>query len=651
MADDATFWIDRWGAPVRIDNALHQTTVLKRNAASATPALVVYDSSFDAGVTSLTYNARGNLTIDSTRYVGDALGVRTTVWRYTAANAPDSPDLVTDPAGFQTAYSYDTQGLTTLVWAPNLHKTTYQYLGSTDSLHGLLSAVVDSFVPTWKDSIKVNAHLKTQFTFDLLGNVIKTVSPSGRIDSMGRDTLERVVNAYDGAGHRTEYAYDPANRIRSVKVHVEQAGIRNPAAYPADSGAVAALETKYYFTLGLLDSVSDPRQVPRGFRYDPAGRTIKQIGEAHDTVFTWYNPAGQTDSVRLRTGAKIRNVWDTAGRLVASKFPYDATHKDSTAYGYDAANRVITIRRMRTGDTTSIRRTWYPTGQMQSELDSIGITTMTQTAVYNAAGYRTQLIVSRDGSRATTDSIGYTYADASGNPTGIRVHWRNSATDADSVDNVQLTWDPLGRRDQVLFPLINDTVFFAYDSNSIQRVVCSNGGGGYLNGVMYQQNVDLDGLINQTKSVIPNKGLGRHCAGSWSEVADSATYDVRHQMLVQRAYSQPVIDYRYDGSGNRTREWARGTGYQEPRRDEVMAANSNRLLSASRHDASNVLITNNYYYNLDGSRRQDDECNPGGCAAIQLFQYDSLGRAALMADLGGALGTCSYDPLGRIAVS
>ncbi|MEO8031598.1 MAG: hypothetical protein ABI765_12145 [Gemmatimonadota bacterium] len=63
---------------------------------------------------------------------------------------------------------------------------------------------------------------------------------------------------------------------------------------------------------------------------------------------------------------------------------------------------------------------------------------------------------------------------------------------------------------------------------------------------------------------------------------------------------------------------ARGTGYQEPRRDEVMAANSNRLLSASRHDNSNVLITNNYYYNLDGSRRQDDECHPG-CAAIQLF--------------------------------
>ncbi|MEO8031596.1 MAG: RHS repeat-associated core domain-containing protein, partial [Gemmatimonadota bacterium] len=98
------------------------------------------------------------------------------------------------------------------------------------------------------------------------------------------------------------------------------------------------------------------------------------------------------------------------------------------------------------------------------------------------------------------------------------------------------------------------------------------------------------------------------------------------------------------------REWARSTTYAEPRRDEVMGTKSNRITSSTRHDNLGVLITDTYLYNADGSRRQDDECHPG-CAAIQLFQYDSLGRAALMADLGGALGTCSYDPLGRIAVS
>jgi YD repeat-containing protein len=654
VADDATFWIDKWGGPLRIQNALAQVTVLKRDATGANPALVVRDSSFDGSVTSLTYNARGNLTRDTTKFVGSALPPRVTVWRYNDTNAPDSPDLITDPRGILTGFVYNTIGLTSLVVANNNHTTAFEYVLSTDSLHGLLSAVVDSGVLTWKDSIKVNANLRTQFSFDALGSVIKTVAPSGRIDSMGRDTLERVVKAYDGAGHLTEYVYDPANRIRTVRVYVDSAGIRNPSAYPADSGATAPLDTKYYYRVGVLDSVSDPRQVAHGYRLDPAGRVNLEIGEANDTTLTWYNPAGQTDSMRLRTGAKVRNRYNAGGLVVSTRWPSDSAPSalDSVYYAYDAANRIIDAQQLQRAVRTRIQRSWYPTGQLQTELDSIGITTMQQTAVYDSAGYRTLLVVSRDGTAATTDSMAYRYTDAMGNLTAIRVHWRNSAGDAAAIDSVLIAYDTLGRRDQVLFPHISDTVTFAYDSSGIQRVACSNGGGGYLNGAMYHQTVDLDGLVNLTTSIMPNKGLGRHCAYSWSDVGDSAiTYDVRHQMLVQQAYGTPITDYRYDGSGNRVREWARDTGAHELRRDEVMAAKSNRLASATWTDAGSLLHTLTYFYYADGSRKLDKECFGSTCDTLHAFRYDSLARTSAMLEFPAALQTCSYDPLGRIAQS
>ena len=40
MTDIWKYWIDRWGSPVRIEDRLHNVTLLQRDATSPTPALV-----------------------------------------------------------------------------------------------------------------------------------------------------------------------------------------------------------------------------------------------------------------------------------------------------------------------------------------------------------------------------------------------------------------------------------------------------------------------------------------------------------------------------------------------------------------------------------------------------------------------------------
>ena len=108
--DNATFWVDRWGAPVRAVGAAHDTTILTRDAATG---LVTRMRSPVGQILLMTYDARGSLlTLQDSTFDASGSGtvVSTTRYHY-APGTPDSPDSIIDPSGVVTRYEYNTLGL------------------------------------------------------------------------------------------------------------------------------------------------------------------------------------------------------------------------------------------------------------------------------------------------------------------------------------------------------------------------------------------------------------------------------------------------------------------------------------------------------------------------------------------------------------
>jgi hypothetical protein len=182
VADDASFWVDRWGAPVRIVGAINDTTRISRGNA-AVPALVTKVTLPDGVFDTLTYDGRGNLLKDSTVFGGGLAPLRTR-WYYLSNEASpsrDSPDSIIDPAGLVSRFWYNQWGLDSLSRAPNGHATLFHYV-TTGSLQGLVRAVTDSAVPVYAPAETFSEDtlaLVARFGFNALGNVVADTSPVG----------------------------------------------------------------------------------------------------------------------------------------------------------------------------------------------------------------------------------------------------------------------------------------------------------------------------------------------------------------------------------------------------------------------------------------------------------------------------------------
>lgn len=157
VTDDAQFWVDRRGAPVKATNAVGATTTFVRGDA-VHPALVTRVTYPNGRIVDQTYNPRGNLTKirdDITPIVGDP-PTRVTEFKYDTLNPSaqfvDSPLEVWDSvlngvpgaAARKTRYHYTrADSLTDSVYDTRGHRTSYTYKAS-NALKGLLTRVTRS---------------------------------------------------------------------------------------------------------------------------------------------------------------------------------------------------------------------------------------------------------------------------------------------------------------------------------------------------------------------------------------------------------------------------------------------------------------------------------------------------------------------------
>ncbi|MGE3527270.1 MAG: hypothetical protein AB7I33_15225, partial [Gemmatimonadales bacterium] len=174
VADDAIFWINRWGAPTKIQDPHGAVRTVSRGNA-AFPALVTRIVSPNGRIDSLEYNGRGNLVkewVITSQLGSDSVPTRSVTYAYNSPNTLDSPSRVTDALGRHTDYAYNSWGITTLVTDPSGHKTGFEYQQS-GSLKGAVLKVTDSAVTSWKESISGTevTNLATSLAYDVLGNL------------------------------------------------------------------------------------------------------------------------------------------------------------------------------------------------------------------------------------------------------------------------------------------------------------------------------------------------------------------------------------------------------------------------------------------------------------------------------------------------
>ena len=80
------------------------------------------------------------------------------------------------------------------------------------------------------------------------------------------------------------------------------------------------VKTTYNHGAMNLESVLDPRSVPRTYVYDTRGLVIEEKDDYNKSRLAFYNEAGQITSSRSRTNREVRFYYDAAGRRTAMAY-------------------------------------------------------------------------------------------------------------------------------------------------------------------------------------------------------------------------------------------------------------------------------------------------------------------------------------------
>jgi len=669
--DDVTFWVDRWGAPVTIQDPNGAITRLVRSD-PAHPALTTKVVHPNGRIDSLTYNSRGNLveTRDSTWHL-DQEATRITAYDYNDVDAIDSPSASRVRVGSTwrtTTYSYNAKGLPDTVTDSRGHRTLFTYTG--DTLPGLVRIVTAKDVETWVDSAGFTTDTSSaildqvqSFTFDTLGNLKSMKSPTGVTTAVVSDPLGRVTDTYDPLGTRQGWTYDPMNRVTmntryTAKFAVDTAGCRrsqalcgidSTAAMDPDLGPTIA--SSYFYNGNGLDSLRDARGVTRRFTYDGRDLMIAQTDE-HQRVDRIFRDGGGLVALSTsRQSDTARYVYDPGGRRRAvvyqrlwSAKTAERIPEDSISYQYDVDDNVL----LDSNRIAKIRRTYYGNGAVKTEVVK-GLRTDSVQYTYDGSG---ALVRSARTYNGKTDVIDYTFSAATGELQSITATWGPPANRSRTINFV---WDALGRRKRVTLPngsAQGIRVEYRYDAAGVlRRVMSTNGQDDITKSNRFDftykaDSVDVAGHILSSKTTCPriiagdSDPTGSPC-GSGPMVRISNRYNRLGMMA--RQYDGVLETYKYDASGNmiyRKRGSAAAHYF-------TMDPQSNQV----QRDSAAGVTTNGvkgYAYDWDGDRIYDSVAT----SLTTIYYTDALGRTVGIRDYahnGSNRSDCvQYDPDGNM---
>jgi RHS repeat-associated protein len=346
------FWLDRYGAPTRIVNALGQETRIARGdprfPGLATETRGPAPKFF---TTWATYDARGNLRT-STQVNPHADGTDATT-TYTWDPTWDMVTQIVQPEGEVTNIGYYANG--NRRWQEDgrgtMSRVNFQYYastsydGTTGAVAGLLSAVALPQTGTLASD-------STRVKYDSVGNVDSTWTPRGAWTAATNDAIGRTIatasiiyaDSADSAHiARTTTAYDLQDRaVMSVNTGPATNDVQRQVSVQNFYNAEGQLESTWR-TQGPDDPISIFGTNYRGlfrlvsaWRYDNLGRKIAEVAPDSTPLIasdnpvdsTSYDRAGNVESVSTRrhspiTGAMytIRMTYDALNRLKTRTVP------------------------------------------------------------------------------------------------------------------------------------------------------------------------------------------------------------------------------------------------------------------------------------------------------------------------------------------
>jgi RHS repeat-associated protein len=480
VGDSTLFWLDRFGAPRRIRNALSQETLLTRGNGTFL-ALVTRVQAPNGRVTTATYDARGHVqtTTDSGAV---AVTGQPAVTRYAWDASWDAVTLIVPPERDSTVIGID---------AATGHRVSQQDAGGNRADFTYYAAT--GLLATAKEP---GATAVTTVNYDVRGNLRSTVSPLGIRDSVARDALGRdTLDVTPIDTTTTPRLYRFASSWYNLADRVIQTQTRGPAVQytlssaPRDTTTITAdalTVQNAYDREGRLTDVTTATQtttVDEHRTYDGAGRLLtKRLGSG-PTTFT-YDAAGNALTQSYRYGV-VTTTYDELNRVVRRVVPRRAfphtdclghptgpltgagtdclisvplypnlagdsveVPADTSVFGYDVAGNPVQADNR----YAQVHRSFFPNGLLQRDtlrmrdyLDGAYGHVYALRYGYDGDGRRTRLFLPGGG-----DSLTYAYSPTNGalaqvsDPAGHRY---------------ALTYTPAGRLDSLkVFNTVSATI-------------------------------------------------------------------------------------------------------------------------------------------------------------------------------------------------
>jgi RHS repeat-associated protein len=530
--------------------------VVRYDSASGTPQRV---NAFDAfGQTSLT-DELGQITSVTRNDFGyitsvtDPLGNSTS----TGYDPNNNPVKVTDALGFVMTTTYDSANRP-LVLTDAAGKTVKREYDADGNLLSLTD----------------KNNNKTTFKYDANNRLVETKDPLLKTVVRGLDALGRIVVITNARGQVIRYSYDDDGRVLK-KEYKETA-----------TGSFVQKVSSTYDPNGNVLSRADDWGVTT-FTYDSRNQPTTIVYPTSNTVSFTYTAAGQLASITYPTGLKVNYTYDDYNRLPVParfrnaagtdlqgnnerpnnvtrlvmalsgttntmNFAYDKagnrlddirTNSTSTAYAYDAAQRVTNVLHQ-AGTNTLLRcdLAYNPVGSVTKEVSSGSAQIVPELPAAAATTYNAcNQVISRAG-------MAYTY-DADGNLTAI------------AGGEFAATYTPENRPSQIVRKrdTLTETIQYTYAANGlrVKRVVVGGATNQFHYGPSDQLLFTTDGAGNVTACYVWNGAL---LAATLT--GNSLNTDVRYPhlnrlgnvMALTDSVGTPTVKYAYQPYGFTYRE-------------------------------------------------------------------------------------------------
>jgi RHS repeat-associated protein len=532
-----TYTYDSTGALTATTNALNQTTNVTKHLPGGLPQTIVDPNGV---TTNLAYDPRNRL-LSST--IVTAAGSLATSNAYDAAGNLLTTTL---PDGSALTNSYDAAHRLTVI-ADLFHQTisyTLDPLGdrtqtnvadSTGTVRRAHSGSFDALGRLLRDI--GGAGQTTTYTYDGNGNALTVTDPLSHQTQQAFDALNRLTASTDPAGNMTSTSYDAHDRIVSVTDPNN-----NTTAYTYDgfgdliqqvSPATGTTVNRYDLAGNLLQRV-DARDAVANFTYDALDRvaTTAYPADAAENVTYTYDQTGHGFGV-----GRLTSVADAAGTLsrsydergdILSEMRVQGGAALSTAYGYDAAQRILSIG--------------YPSGSTAAYTrDAMGrITAVTTKAAGTSA--TPVPVVSGVGYEPFGPPSALTFGNGVAETRTFDADYRETSLSDTGKNPLQLlgySYDPANNVSSITDSVTAaNSQAFGYDV--LNRLTSAAGGYGTL-GYTYDANGNR--LSDTSPAAFPIlDGLGN---------ISSLAYNQAGRVSVVTAGSNQVAGYSYDAFGHR----------------------------------------------------------------------------------------------------